>query len=176
MLESGDNVPDIIYNDLGSWLLSLRVEGTYASAEEYMALKNSLQSFENLYKYFARKVGEGDENPFVYPRLAELFSQIILYPTLIGTIDRIIDKTGRVKDSASPELADVRRQISSMQGSVARAIQRIYSSAVKEGIAEKDLSPTFRDGRMVIPVPAAQKRNLNGIIHDESASGKTVFI
>lgn len=174
--ERGEDFPDISFNQLSSWLPSLRIEGSYASPEEFMRLRQSLASFENVKVFFTRREGIGAENPYLFPHLAELFSGLQLFPDLLRAIDRIIDKTSNVKDSASPDLAEVRRQLSSMQGSIARTIQRIYSQAVKEGIADKDTGPTFRDGRMVIPVGAANKRGLKGIVHDESASGKTVFI
>ena len=177
--ERGDDLPEVAFNELDRWLPSLKIEGTYASPEEFLQLKNSLVSFEQARRYFTKIHGaesaEG-EGAKVFPYLAELFEGLEEYPDLTRAIERIIDKSGIVKDSASPELADVRSRLSGMQGSIAKAIQRIYASAVKEGFADKESAPTFRDGRMVIPVPAANKRAINGIIHDESATGKTVFI
>lgn len=176
MYERGGEHPDISYNELGHSLLRLKVEGTYISTEEFVQLKKSIDSFENASRYFSRKEGGDDMGKLVYPALNDLVGTIQVFPSIIKEIDRVIDKSGNIKDSASPELADVRQKLRGLQGSVARAIQRIFSNAVKEGIAEKDSAPTIRDGRMVIPVAAGQKRNLQGIIHDESATGKTVFI
>lgn len=176
MYERGEDRPDVSFNELHHWLPSLKVEGSYASPEDFYKLRNSLLSFGRVREFYTRRTSKDDGSPLLYPKLAQLFGSLNGFPDLVKSIDRIIDKTGGVKDSASPELADIRSRLSSMQGSIARAIQRIFANAVKSGIAEKDTSPTFRDGRMVIPVPAANKRALQGIVHDESATGKTVFI
>lgn len=176
MFERGDDVPEVSYNDLNNFLPSLKVEGSYGTPEEFHRLRSSLVSFGNVRDYYTRRTSKDEGSPLIYPKLALLFGDLNAFPSLIKSIDRIIDKTGGVKDTASPELSDIRSRLSSMQGSIARAIQRILAKAVKEGIADKDTSPTFRDGRMVIPVPAGNKRSLHGIVHDESATGKTVFI
>lgn len=176
ILEGEESVPEVSFNELGRWLTALKVPGSYASPEEFRQLYQTLVSFGNTRDYFLRREGKGEDNPLIYPYLARLFSTLQLFPEIERAIERVIDKTGYVKDSASPELAEIRQRLASMQGSIARAIQRIFSSAVKEGVADKDSAPTLREGRMVIPVPAGNKRSLRGIVHDESASGKTVFI
>lgn len=176
MFERGDDMPEVSYDDLSNFLPSLKVEGSYGTPEEFHRLRSSLVSFGNVRDYYTRRTSKDEGSPLIYPKLALLFGDLNAFPSLIKSIDRIIDKTGGVKDTASPELSDIRSRLSSMQGSIARAIQRIFAKAVKEGIADKDTSPTFRDGRMVIPVPAGNKRSLHGIVHDESATGKTVFI
>ncbi|MCH5217002.1 MAG: Smr/MutS family protein [Muribaculaceae bacterium] len=172
----GEEVPEVSFNDLSAWLTALKVPGSYASPEDFYRLRNSLRSFDSVRTRFLSREGKDEDSPLLYPSLATLFASIKLFPDLIRHIDRVIDKSGMVKDSASPELADVRQRLSAMQGSIARAIQRIFSAAVKDGIADKDTVPTLRDGRMVIPVAAANKRRLKGIVHDESATGKTAFI
>ena len=95
---------------------------------------------------------------------------------LIVAIDRIIDRYGKMKDSASPELARIRKDIAQSQGSVSRALNAILRQAQAEGLLDKDAAPTMREGRLVLPVPPAYKRKIGGIVHDESATGKTVFI
>lgn len=176
MYERGEDHPEVSYHDLGKWLPNLKVEGTYASPEEFLHLRQSLVSFENVKSYFMRREGKDIDSPFIYPILANLFSALEQFPEIKRDIDKILDKSGFVKDSASPELAEVRYKLSSMQGSISRAIQRVFSQAVREGYADKDTAPTMRDGRMVIPIAAGFKRNIGGIIHDESSTGKTVFI
>lgn len=176
MLMRGETQPEVSFNDLERWLPGLKIEGSYASSEEFLSLRRSLVSFDNVRNYFLRHDGKDTDSKLLFPVLSKLFVSLQVFPDYVRAIDRIIDKTGLVKDSASPELAEVRQKKASMQGSISRAIQRIFAQSVKEGIADKESAPTFRDGRAVIPVPAAKKRNLRGIIHDESASGKTVFI
>lgn len=178
LFESGADFPETSFNQLALWLPAKQVEGSYAGPEEFDELRKSLRSFESVRLFFTRREGDGDDeqNTYRFPVLSQLFIQLEAFPDIVKAIDRILDKDGLVKDSASPALADVRQRLSSMQGSIACAIQRVFSSAVREGIADGDSAPTFRNGRMVIPVPAVNKRRLSGIIHDESTSGKTVFI
>ncbi|MDE7470361.1 MAG: endonuclease MutS2, partial [Paramuribaculum sp.] len=91
-------------------------------------------------------------------------------------IDRILDKYAEVRDSASPELADIRSRLQSMGGTVNAVMRRVLSRAVADGLVDQDTAPAVRDGRLVLPVAPMNKRRINGIVHDESASGKTVFI
>ena len=88
----------------------------------------------------------------------------------------MIDKFGRIKDNASSELSRIRRELSSTLSGISRSLSNILKTAQTEGIVDKDVTPTMRDGRLVIPVMPAFKRKIRGIVHDESASGKTVFI
>jgi DNA mismatch repair protein MutS2 len=96
--------------------------------------------------------------------------------SIVNSIDRILDRYGKMRDNASPELARIRKEIAASQGSVSRALNAILRQAQAEGILEKDAAPTMREGRLVLPVPPAYKRKIGGIVHDESATGKTVFI
>lgn len=117
---------------------------------------------------------EDDNSP--YPYLEQLAGDILTFPQLISKIDAILDKFGRIKDNASPELHRIRKDIAHISGSISKSLNAILRSAQAEGLVEKDVTPTMRDGRLVIPVAPAFKRKLKGIVHDESASGKTVFI
>ena len=99
-----------------------------------------------------------------------------MFPQLIGKINGILSPYGKIKDNASAELARIRRELASTMGSISRSLNNILRNAQSEGIVDKDVAPTMRDGRLVIPVVPALKRKIKGIVHDESASGKTVFI
>lgn len=111
-----------------------------------------------------------------YPELKKLTVGVAIFPQLSKRIHTILDNYGKIKDSASPALAQIRRELAGTAGSVSRILSQILRSAQSEGIIEKDTSPTLRDGRLVIPVVPAMKRKIKGIVHDESATGKTVFI
>lgn len=176
LLESADEVPEVSFNVLGDWFVHLKTPGTYASAPQFKTLLKTLISFNNVKFFFTKRESRDEGSQLLYPYLAGLFDNLNLFPELIHEIERIIDKDSRVKDSASPELAEVRQKLVSMQGLISRTIQRIYAKAVKDGVADKDTAPIFRDGRLLIPVSAANKRSIKGIVQDESASGKTVFI
>ena len=95
---------------------------------------------------------------------------------MIRRIDAILDKFGKITDSASMTLAGIRHELSKTEGSISRTLYTILHSAQKEGLVDKDVAPTLRDGRLVIPVAPNLKKRIGGIVHDESATGKTVFI
>ena len=155
--------------DLREALARIRVEGLFMDEAELFSLRKMLDYAGQLERFFASL------DKLKYPLLSS--SLIASSPSnLIALIDRIIDRYGKMRDNASPELARLRKEISASQGSVSRALNAILRQAQAEGILDKDAAPTMREGRLVLPVPPAYKRKIGGIVHDESASGKTVFI
>src|SRR5574344_152567 len=110
------------------------------------------------------------------PTLPRLTTEVMTFPDLVRRIDEILDKFGHIKDNASSELRDIRSELSKTEGSISRTLYSILRSAQKDGLVEKDVTPTMRDGRLVIPVAPGLKRKIKGSVHDESATGKTVFI
>ena len=155
--------------DLREALARIRVEGLFMDENELFSLRKMLDYVGQLERFFTLLDREK------YPLLASL--PLTSFPNhLIVTIDRIIDRYGKMKDSASPELARIRKDIAQSQGSVSRALNSILRQAQAEGLLDKDAAPTMREGRLVLPVPPAYKRKIGGIVHDESATGKTVFI
>ena len=180
--EETDAFPEQGYYDLRPTLRRIRIEGTYIDVEEMFQLKRSLETIEGIIRLL--KV-----EPPLYPALAlmiatrltggeeELSSfNLSIFHSTASRIDRILDKFGHVKDSASPELARIRHELASTEGSISRVLHHILRNAQAEGTVAQDVAPTVRDGRLVIPVAPAMKRKLKGIIHDESATGRTVFI
>ena len=155
--------------DLREALARIRVEGLFMDENELFSLRKMLDYVGQLERFFTLLDREK------YPLLASL--PLTSFPShLIVAIDRIIDRYGKMKDSASPELARIRKDIAQSQGSVSRALNAILRQAQAEGLLDKDAVPTMREGRLVLPVPPAYKRKIGGIVHDESATGKTVFI
>ena len=153
-------------------LRRIRPENTFLDEKELFDLKRSLQTIHDIIRFFRPQ----EDKDIAYPALTALAGNIPVFPELIKKIDAILDKYGNVKDHASPELAHIRKEIQSVTGSISRTLQHILRSAQSEGLVDKDVTPTMRDGRLVIPVAPAFKRKLRGIVHDESATGKTVFI
>lgn len=164
--------PANFFIDVRYSLQRIRPEGTWMDERELFDLKRSLQTIQDMVRFFRK----GEDEEILYPRLTELAGDIQVFPQLIGKIDEILDKYGRVKDNASPELMRVRKEMASTMNSISRSLQSILRSAQAEGLVDKDVAPTMRDGRLMIPVAPAYKRKIKGIVHDESASGKTVFI
>lgn len=172
--QSADPVPLNGFHDMTMQLRGLRVAGTFLSAVELMRLRRSLTTIEDVTGYFKRH--RDDEGRSEVPRLEMIIKDMYSFPELCREIDRVLDRNGEVRDSASAELATIRRQKQSMAGSVSAAIHRVISRARQEGLVDADVTPAIRDGRLVLPISPMHKRKIQGIVHDESGSGKTVFI
>ena len=169
--------------DLREALSRIRIEGLFMDEAELFSLRKMLDYAGQLERFFAtldkakypllsQESGDGWLNS-LESRVESRESNIGF---LIASIDAILDRYGKMRDNASPELARIRKEISASQGSVSRALNAILRQAQAEGILDKDAAPTMREGRLVLPVPPAYKRKIGGIVHDESATGKTVFI
>ena len=173
ILKEEDSFPADYFIDVRFSLKRIRPEGTFLEEKELFDLKRSLQTIYDIIRFFKR---QEDDDEIKYPALTLLAGDIPVFPQLISRIDGIIDKYGRIKDNASQELLRIRKEMTSTMGSISRNLQSILRSAQSEGLVDKDVMPTMRDGRLVIPVAPAFKRKIKGIVHDESATGKTVFI
>ena len=169
--------------DLREALSRIRIEGLFMDEAELFSLRKMLDYAGQLERFFTTL--DKGKYPLLSQdagvgRLNSLESRVDSRESnigfLIASIDRIIDRYGKMRDHASPELARLRKEISASQGSVSRALNAILRQAQAEGILDKDAAPTMREGRLVLPVPPAYKRKIGGIVHDESATGKTVFI
>ncbi|MDR3118374.1 MAG: Smr/MutS family protein [Mediterranea sp.] len=179
IIQEEDNFPAQYFFDVRPSLKRIRIEGTYIDEQELFDLCRSLETIRDIVHFLHKNEegddGEGEEN-ILYPCLRKLAGDIAVFPQLIAKIDSILDKYGRIKDNASTELSRIRRELSSTMNGISRSLNSILRSAQSEGYVDKDVAPTMRDGRLVIPVAPGLKRKIKGIIHDESASGKTVFI
>ena len=155
----------------------LRLEGTHLDEAELFDLRRSLDTICAIVAYLNRgeATDEGEVN-HPYPALHRLTDGVLTFPQLVQRIDQILDRFGRIKDTASPALADIRRELARTEGSISKTLYGILRSAQSEGLVDKDVAPAMRDGRLVIPVSPGLKRRIRGIVHDESASGKTVFV
>ena len=172
ILHGEQEFPAAYFFDVRYSLKRIRPEGTWLDEKELFDLKRSLQTINDIVRFF-RPV---EDEEIAYPALTRLAGDILVFPQLIGKIDSILDKFGKVKDNASPILAQIRKEITSTMSGISRSLQSILRNAQSEGVVDKDVTPTMRDGRLMIPVAPAFKRKIKGIVHDESASGKTVFI
>lgn len=149
----------------------------YLDEQELFDLRRSLETIRDIVRFLQKSENEEEEETTSpYPCLKRLAGDITVFPQLIGKISGILSPYGKIKDNASAELARIRRELASTMGSISRSLNSILRNAQSEGVVDKDVTPTMRDGRLVIPVAPALKRKIKGIVHDESASGKTVFI
>lgn len=171
----GENdLPLTQLTDITPLLKTLSVGGTFLSAAEMVEIRAVLNVVSALHKFFTPSAT--DDAPPRYPLLAELVGGMATFDSCIAEINRVIDRYGNIHDNASPELAEIRRQLTRMAGRVNSVMRHVIAAAQRDGFLEADAAPTVRDGRLVLPVAPMNKRKINGIVHDESASGKTLFI
>lgn len=177
ILQGEDDFPSQYFFDVRPSLKRIRVEGLYMDESELFDLRRSLETIRDVVRFLRQTDDEEDEEAHSpYPALYELAGEVMVFPMLIARINDILDKFGKVKDNASPDLLRIRRELAATTGSISRSLNSILRTAQAEGYVEKDVTPTMRDGRLVIPVAPGMKRKIRGIVHDESATGKTVFI
>ena len=162
-------------HDVIPYLVEIKAQHSFMSSDRLYKLMSVLQSFAEVAAFFSTQKVESSDTP-LFPALTDEMRALGVFPALVREIGSCIDKFGEVKDSASPELYEIREAIRRAQGSMQRAMRRVMDRAISAGIIESDVNPAMRDGRLVIPVAAGQKRQLSGIVHDESATGKTVYI
>lgn len=184
--EEEENFPLNYFFDVRQSVARLRLEGTHMEEDELFDLRRSLGTVNDIVTYLNRTdedaaVAATDDGwrkdpVYPYPALHELAEGVVTFPQILQRIDQILDKFGKIRDTASPELLNIRRELAKVEGSISRTLYSILRSAQSEGLIEKDVTPAMRDGRLVIPVVPTMKRKIKGIVHDESASGKTLFI
>lgn len=173
MQEETDDFPLQYFFDMRASIKRIRIEGTHLEENEIFDLRRSLETIAGIVKFLNRS---NDDGNYDYPTLHALTENVLTFPDLIRRIDQILDKYGKIKDTASPRLAEIRSQLRKAEGSVSRTLYNILRAAQSEGLVEKDVTPTLRDGRLVVPIAPAMKRRIKGIVHDESSTGKTVFV
>ena len=176
--EEKDEFPMQYFFDVRESIKRIRLENTHLEENEVWDLRRSLDTIVNIVKFLERGAEESasGEMTYPYPALHRLTEGVTTFPAIVRRIDSILDKFGKIKDSASMTLAGIRNDLQKMEGSISRTLYTILHAAQKDGLVDKDVTPAVRDGRLVIPVSPTVKRKINGIVHDESATGKTVFI
>jgi len=162
--------PDSGFVDTLPFLKQLEVASAYLDVLSISRLKQSLETTRAIVSFF-KNTKDG-----LYPNLKLLVEPIVLFPEITRRIESLLDKFGEIRDSASPELATIRKSIHDKEGTISKRISNILKKAQSEGLAEEDATVSVRDGRVLIPVSAANKRKISGFIYDESASGKTAYI
>lgn len=181
-----EDFPLQYFYDVRESIVRIRIENTHLEENELFDLRRSLSTIDCIVKILNHSdedeshAEENDgwrrEKKYTYPSLHLLAKDIVTFPQIVQRIDQILDKFGKIRDNATPELLQIRRELAKTEGSISRTLYSILRSAQSEGVVEKDVTPTLRDGRLVIPVIPTLKKKIKGIVHDESATGKTVFI
>ncbi len=199
-MKTATDKPELnFFFDVRESVARIRLENTHLEEEELWDLRRSLETIGNIVDFLNKDEGGRTKSTsnidldtsnfrrntssfvlqpstFAYPALHRLAENVLTFPAMIRRIDSILDKFGKIKDSASMTLAGIRHDMEQTAGSISRTLYTILHSAQREGLVAQDVAPTMRDGRLMIPVAPGMKRKINGIVHDESATGKTVFI
>ena len=162
--------------DVRESVARLRMENTHIEEDELFDLRRSLETIGIIVAFLNKNNGDDEKPEFLYPALHRMAEDVLTFPAIIRRIDSILDKFGKIKDSASMTLAGIRHEMEQTAGSISRTLYTILHSAQRDGLVAQDVAPTLRDGRLMIPVAPGLKRKIKGIVHDESATGKTVFI
>ena len=175
LLEECEDFPLSYFFDMRQSVSRIRLENTHLEEQELFDLRRSLDTIHKIKQILLPEtiiIGEEVK----YPQLQMLAEEVMTFPYIVHRIDQILDKYGKMRDTASPELARIRRELKQAEGSVSRVLASILRQAQIDGIVDKDTAPALRDGRLVIPIAPGHKRKIPGIVHDESATGKTAFV
>lgn len=171
VLNAGADFPTQYFYDVTTHLHRAAILGSFLEPTAFFEIKMSLKTIRAALTFFNHP-----ENETLYPTLKSLGTNLLVERALLAAIEKVIDDNGAVKDDASPELGRIKRDLISQQTVLRKQIQVIIRHAKSQGWTPDDAEPTIRGGRLVIPVIAEFKRKVKGLIHDESATGNTVFI
>ena len=170
LLQTGVPFPVRDFHDLREAFHQIQIEGTCLSVEDLFALKPSLNVLDAILRY------GHSESADASPRLKSLIEDIFIERSIFTEVNRLVDDKGEIPDNASTELLEIRQSIRRKQGGIEKRIRQIMGDAKTAGWVDPKSEITIRDGRLVIPVKAGDKRAIRGFIHDESATGQTVYI
>lgn len=168
ILQNDSPLPIQNFFDIKSMAEKARIEGTYLTEDEFFRVSMSLATVFSVIQYFNEREGQ-------YPNLEALFEHLPIEKSIISKIERVIDPKGKIRNNASAELDDLTSGISKAEQEARKRIDQIFKNAQNSGWTA-DGNLTIRDGRLCIPVLSENKRKLKGFIHDESASGQTVYL
>ncbi len=173
IIQSKREFPLNYFFDMRGTLKAIAVPGSHMTEQQFFDLQRSLGTVSEILRFFQRRDEQQESS---YPALARLAGTMQCFPDIVTEIGRVLDKNGNVKDNASPLLQELRQAIASATASINGLMRRVINAGRQAGYLEKDTTPSVRDGRLVIPVSPMHKRKIKGIVHDESASGRTIFI
>lgn len=170
LLSMEQEFPREEFSDIAEIVRKIEIEGTFLDTAEVVMLTRALRSAGEVSSFVLSR------DAVAYPSVRSLSEKVASFVHIVAEADRIIDNFGQVRDNASPELSDIRREIRAREGQVSKRLHQVLNAAKSAGIVDADAMISIREGRAVIPVAAGNKRKLQGFIHDESATGKTFYI
>ena len=170
ILSERQDFPDLAAVDLSRFIAKGMIEGAFLDVTEWHEIRWLLASVRQVVSFFEKA------DPVRFGALRSWVEPIRYSPVIHEKIDQVFNRQGEIRDQASPELKKIRGDIQSRHAQVTRSMERIMAKARQDGLIDKDTQATLREGRLVIPLPAAHKRSVKGLIHDESATGKTTYV
>lgn len=169
ILVSGESFPASNFVNIYPYLNKAKIEGTFLFEDEFHEIRLGLKTLEGCVSFLNQFREE-------YPYLFQLLGMVEDEIPLERSIGRILDEKGKLKNNASQELNLIRTQLAYEESRIRKVLDQIYRSVKAQGFTPEDASVTIRGGRMVIPVLAEYKKRIKGFIHDESATGQTVYL
>ncbi len=169
ILQNEEAFPTPSFATVYDAIARIKPEGTYLLANELHTLRKSLSEIQDIVSFFTKQQE-------IYPCLFELTEPIEIAKEICRSIDRVIDSNGNLKDNASPQLVEIRNSIAQKRRIVSKIMSQKLAIARQEGWIDQDSEMSIRDGRLVLPLNSTFKRKIQGIVHDESSTGKTSFV
>jgi len=169
LIQEGIPLPENNFFDLSPYAEQLAIEGFVLMADQWSNLSRGLKTIEKTIKTLHKTKNQ-------FPRLFELCAKVEIPTEVFYRIETVFDEDGTLRDSASPELNRLRKKKIDEQSKLRRRLENALKSAIAQGFIADDAGITIRNGRMVIPILAEYKRKIKGFVHDESATGQTVYI
>ncbi len=174
LIQSGRELPLGNLHDLRSPLLGIGTPGSHLTTDQLHSLREQLTNVGRIASFFRGDVSDASQSQ--YKHIKSITDSLHPLPEVTASINAVLDPHGNVRDNASPLLQELRDTLRHIQASIATIMRRVITRAKADGVLDSDVQPGMRDGRLVLPVAPANKRRVRGIVHDESATGKTLYI
>ena len=161
-------VPALASDDIKPFLLRLKIQGASLEGEDFLIIKNLIESFNRVYTFFKQ---HATRTPSMQDKLAHLQKN----KSVPDEIDRVLDRRGVVKTSASSDLGKIRGALVKKR----TAADRIFYRAVKKYQASgmlADIQETVHDNKRVLAIEGAYKGQVNGVFHGSSAKSSIFFV
>ena len=161
-------VPALASDDIKPFLLRLKIQGASLEGEDFLIIKNLIESFNRVYAFFKQ---HATRTPSMQDKLAHLQKN----KSVPDEIDRVLDRRGVVKTSASSDLGKIRGALVKKR----TAADRIFYRAVKKYQASgmlADIQETVHDNKRVLAIEGAYKGQVNGVFHGSSAKSSIFFV
>ncbi len=170
ILIENPSFPEQDYFDMREVLNRVKIEGSYIEQSQLFDLKSSLIAVNDVVNFIR------SFEPDLVPNILGIIEEIYIDPKILSRLKSIINDKGEILDNASVGLKEIRKKLAGKQNAITKKINQSLKAAKKSGWVNDDVEVTIRNGRQVIPVPASHKRQIRGLIQDESATGQTVYI